>query len=106
MATIMAWGDSEGIKGRCDSKCHEAKEPRCECMCGGRFHGAANRPGGLEKAIEDFWEEAIEEAKERAHRDGYELRYGAQLSLFDLMDSSSGKDQDSKGEAKYLARVQ
>lgn len=25
---------------RCDSRCHNAKKPRCRCWCGGHFHGA------------------------------------------------------------------
>ncbi len=33
---------------RCDKRCHNAKRPRCQCWCGGFFHGkdgagAANR---------------------------------------------------------------
>jgi hypothetical protein len=41
MATLIQWGNSEGIKGRCDAKCHNAKRPECECICGGRYHGCA-----------------------------------------------------------------
>jgi len=26
---------------RCDSRCHNAKRPRCRCWCGGTFHGSA-----------------------------------------------------------------
>lgn len=44
MATLMTWGNSDGAKGRCDAKCHEAKEP--ECMCGGRYHRI-----GTERAV-------------------------------------------------------
>ena len=25
---------------RCNSRCHNAKKPRCRCWCGGYFHGA------------------------------------------------------------------
>ena len=25
---------------RCNSRCHNAKRPRCRCWCGGLFHGA------------------------------------------------------------------
>ena len=31
---------------RCNSRCHNARKPRCRCWCGGTFHGkdgAANR---------------------------------------------------------------
>lgn len=26
---------------RCDSRCHNAKGPRCLCWCGGKFHSTA-----------------------------------------------------------------
>ena len=52
MATIMTWGNSEGIQGRCDAKCHTAEKPECDCMCRGRFHGAA-RDNTLEQKLTD-----------------------------------------------------
>jgi len=62
-------------------------------MCGGAFHGAAHRPGGLEQAIEAFWEEVIEQAQERAEQEGVELEvYGLQLG-FDFL-----RGQDREGE--------
>ncbi len=73
MATLMSWGNSEGIKGRCDSRCHEACEPKCVCMCGGRFHGCALQSGGVQKAVEDFWDEAFADAIKRAEEQGMEL---------------------------------
>lgn len=93
MATLMQWGNSEGVKGRCDAKCHNAKEPKCECMCGGRFHGKAREPGGLEKAVKEFWEEVVERAKERAEGEGIQLEvFGLQLSLFGDVTSRRCKD--------------
>jgi hypothetical protein len=38
VTTIMATSTSDGER-RCDSACHDAGEPRCDCICGGRFHG-------------------------------------------------------------------
>jgi len=73
MTTIMTWGNSEGTKGRCDQKCHGAKGSVCKCMCGGRYHGAAHRPGGVEQAVRDTWEEAIEQAEQKAKAEGMEL---------------------------------
>ena len=26
---------------RCNSRCHNARRPRCRCWCGGTFHGSA-----------------------------------------------------------------
>lgn len=37
--TIMTQGDSERTR-RCDGTCHNAKKPKCTCICGGRYHGA------------------------------------------------------------------
>jgi len=73
MATVMRWGTSDGEKGRCDAKCHEAREPECVCMCGGRFHGVAHQEGGLEKALEDLWHEVWEAAQKRAKEEGVSL---------------------------------
>lgn len=39
MATILTVGNSDGER-RCDAKCHNATEPDCDCVCGGRYHGA------------------------------------------------------------------
>ena len=52
--TVMSWGNSEGTQGRCDEKCHSAVGPDCHCMCGGRYHGANLRPGGLPGAMKDY----------------------------------------------------
>lgn len=73
MTTIMSWGNSSGAKGRCDARCHNAKHEKCKCMCGGKYHGASNRPGGVEQAVKDNWEEAIEDAEKKAQEQGMEL---------------------------------
>ena len=40
-------------QGRCDSRCHEAKAPKCECVCGGYYHGALQAgPEELERRRE------------------------------------------------------
>lgn len=46
--TLIYVGNSDGCIGRCDAHCYEAKEPHCQCICGGRNHGE-----GKEKAIEN-----------------------------------------------------
>jgi len=73
MATVMSWGDSSGIRGRCDAKCHTAKLTECVCMCGGAFHGAVHLKGGLRQALEDFWDEAIKYAEAIALQEGLRL---------------------------------
>jgi hypothetical protein len=46
--TLMAVYTSDGCEGRCDAKCYNAKEPHCDCICGGMNHGA-----GLAQATEN-----------------------------------------------------
>ncbi len=46
MATLIAVYGSEGCVGRCDARCYEAQDRRCDCICGGRNHGA-----GLQRAL-------------------------------------------------------
>jgi hypothetical protein len=48
MTTTLAVYNSEGCVGRCDARCHEAKGPHCNCICGGKNHGA-----GEAQAIEN-----------------------------------------------------
>ena len=38
----------QGVVGRCDANCYNAKEPECHCICGGANHGV-----GLKIAVED-----------------------------------------------------
>ncbi len=73
MTTLMQWSNSDGIKGRCDAKCHTADEPDCVCMCGGRYHGKGRIPGELEAAVQDTWEEVVSAARLRAVAEGFEL---------------------------------
>jgi hypothetical protein len=46
VTTLIAVCNSEGCVGRCDARYYEAAEPDCDCICGGRNHGA-----GKEQAI-------------------------------------------------------
>lgn len=43
MVTLISWQTSGGTGGRCDAKCYEAHEPDCDCICGGRNHGAGRQ---------------------------------------------------------------
>lgn len=55
MATLIAAYNSEGCIGRCDAKCYNATEPHCDCICGGKNHGA-----GFQKAMDNTREMAEE----------------------------------------------
>jgi hypothetical protein len=46
--TLIAVYNSEGCVGRCDARCYEATCNDCNCICGGRNHGA-----GLNKATDN-----------------------------------------------------
>lgn len=57
MTTLIAVYDSSGrCIGRCDARCYNAEEPKCECICGGRNHGK-----GLQKALDNTREWLLEE---------------------------------------------
>ena len=48
MTTLISFHTSGGESGRCDAKCYDAKHPDCDCLCGGRNHGA-----GLKRAMDN-----------------------------------------------------
>jgi hypothetical protein len=73
MTTVMTWKTSGGSKGRCDAKCHNAKHDKCHCMCGGKYHGANNRPGGVEQAVKDTWDFEIKYVEDQAKAEGIAL---------------------------------
>jgi len=90
MTTIMSWGNSEGTRGRCDGKCHNAKGTRCTCMCGGVFHGT-KRNGTFDRVFKQHAQEVIEAAKRQAEAQGWEVEVKELLPLF---DSSIDEDHD------------
>lgn len=53
--------------GRCDASCYLARGPKCDCICGGRFHGRLV-DGTLAAEIEEF--EVVE--LDRLERLGYQ----------------------------------
>ncbi len=47
--TLLEQRSGDGtLVGRCDARCYNADGPDCDCICGGRNHGA-----GLEQALEE-----------------------------------------------------
>lgn len=88
MATVMSWHNSEGCKGRCDAKCHNAETPECNCMCGGAYHGS-KRKGTFDKIQAVHAEFIIKEATKRAAGLGFEIEFTehAQPTLFGFIDS-------------------
>ncbi len=67
MTTLIAVYNSDGCVGRCDARCYEAKHEGCDCICGGKNHGA-----GLQRAQDNTRELAqawLEEVKRRSGDD-------------------------------------
>ena len=61
MTTLISTGSSSGQTGRCDAKCYNAKDSKCNCCCGGANHGV-----GLKQASENitkYCNEMIEKYK-------------------------------------------
>ena len=67
MTTLTAVYNSEGCVGRCDARCYDAAEPDCDCICGGRNHGA-----GKQQAL-DNTRELAGEWVERACANGQDI---------------------------------
>lgn len=85
MTTLIAVYTTGGCVGRCDAKCYDANSPDCDCVCGGRNHGA-----GLERAAEntrECVEDWIQDYAERKKLKQYEAKLNRdlvdQFSLFD-----------------------
>jgi hypothetical protein len=56
MATLIAAYGSEGCEGRCDAKCYDAKHPGCDCICGGKNHGAGRKQAEANtQALAETW---------------------------------------------------
>lgn len=59
MTTILRetkGGGGTGKRGgarRCDATCHKAKEPRCSCICGGRYHGSGSSSSAHSMLVRD-----------------------------------------------------
>ncbi|GIK10737.1 MAG TPA: hypothetical protein PKC99_18465 [Anaerolineales bacterium] len=59
MTTLIAVYNSSGCVGRCDAKCYEAQEPKCDCICHGRNHGAGKAQAvDNTRELADAWMEA------------------------------------------------
>lgn len=87
MATLIAVYKSGGERGaicvgRCDAKCYQAQSPDCDCICGGKNHGA-----GLEQAVENTREQVEEWLQDYAKEKGL-TDYKAEINR-DLVDQLS-----------------
>lgn len=92
VALILAMNSEGDVVGRCDAKCYEAQSAECDCICGGRNHGA-----GLEKARENNAERFLgtrdAEAWARAHGlDPAGVQVAAQTDLFPFGNERSTRE--------------
>jgi hypothetical protein len=80
MTTLIAVYSSDGCEGRCDAKCYDAKEPVCNCICGGRNHGAGKKRAmqNTQKLFQNWIDEYNTQHPNIEHR--FEVP-GAQLDL-------------------------
>jgi hypothetical protein len=80
MTALISVYNSDGCVGRCDSKCYDAQSDECDCICGGKNHGA-----GLERAranVAEYAEHELERWAEQQGLDPRELKLTAQGDLF------------------------
>jgi len=60
--TLIVVGNSDGQR-RCDARCHNASEAKCDCVCGGRNHGLG--AGALHAQMARLLGEEVASALER-----------------------------------------
>lgn len=67
MTAILSVGNSEGTR-RCDARCHQATEPDCDCICGGRYHGCGSTDLARQRLADDLDAGRLGHALQRAFR--------------------------------------
>ena len=68
--TLISQGDSSGTWKRCDARCHDAKKPKCNCICGGLYHGKKSGSPELYQAIK----ESAEALAKKLEAEGADVR--------------------------------
>jgi hypothetical protein len=61
MATLISVYNSSGCVGRCDAKCYDATSAHCDCICGGRNHGAGEKQA--QENTREYCQEWLDEFK-------------------------------------------
>lgn len=99
MTTTIAVYNSEGCVGRCDATCHDATGAKCDCICGGKNHGA-----GLQKAVENNRELiglTEEDLKRFANQHGFKCE---ELKVYDAVKTPMKRiAKEQKKERKRAA---
>ena len=79
MTTLIVVYNSDGCLGRCDARCHNAKHPECNCICGGMNHGKGSEQAAINTRLHG--REMIE-AWTKDHPDHANITAAFQISLF------------------------
>jgi len=101
MVTLISVHNSKGCIGRCDEKCYDAKEEKCDCVCGGMNHGKGKDQAidNTQKYSEDMmkkWKkQKVEELGEKALGS---LRYESSLQLGMLFEPVSSGEEITERE--------
>ena len=69
MTTLISWQSGGGERRSCNATCHNAKKPKCVCVCGGCYHGAA-QDGTLSQKVEQFQKQILEELQKASPAEG------------------------------------
>lgn len=82
VSTLIAVYNSEGCVGRCDAKCYNAAGGSCDCICGGKNHGAGQQQAEANaRELGEAWVEryALERGIEVSEVTGSLLQPGLDL---------------------------
>jgi len=83
MSTLISVYNSNGCVGRCDAKCYDATHPHCDCICGGKNHGAGKKQAiDNTREMADTWLTNYIDAKGLTNVKGEVNKEIFQLSLF------------------------
>jgi hypothetical protein len=75
-------------------------------VCGGRLHSSAHRPGGVEQAVKDTWEEAIQEAEAKAKAEGMELNTSRLRKFIGLEPANPAKADNLSNPGPTVREVE
>ncbi len=59
MVTLLRVYTNDGKTGQCDARCHNATTLKCDCCCGGRYHGKQEGTWPFEAAVREDQEQIL-----------------------------------------------
>jgi hypothetical protein len=77
VATLFSVSNSDGLVGRCDANCYDARESECDCICGGKNHGQ-----GVERAVDNTIRYIQHWTDQQRQKHGAGVQCEGQLALF------------------------